>query len=56
MKKTFTVFYQYNYGDPRRTKVKATSAAEAAHIVQQRRFGNYVLSVRPGDVGIEFIY
>ena len=30
-KKTYLVTYQYNYGDPRYTKVKAESAYAAQH-------------------------
>ena len=47
-KQTFTVMYQYNYGDPRLTKVKALDRCEAARIVEKRRLGNYVMSVKPG--------
>lgn len=47
MKKNFRVIYQYNYGDPKITKVKATSIYEAAKIVENRRIGNYVLDVQP---------
>lgn len=45
-KSTYLVTYQYNYGDPRETKVKATSRYEAANIVERRRIGNYVLDVQ----------
>lgn len=44
-KKIYAVTYQYKYGDPKVTKVKAESTAEAARIVEHRRFGNYVLAV-----------
>lgn len=46
MKKTYIVTYQYNYGDPRTTKVKATGIYDAANQVERRRIGNYVLDVR----------
>lgn len=46
MKKTYLVTYQYNYGDPRTTKVKATSVYEAAKIVERRNILNYVLDVQ----------
>lgn len=46
MKKTYIVIYQYNYGDPRTTKVKAESAAAAAKVVELRNMLNYVLDVR----------
>ena len=46
MKNTYIVTYQYNYGDPRVTKVKAKAAWEAVQIVEARRIGNYVLDVR----------
>lgn len=46
MKNTYLVTYQYNYGDPRVTKVKANGVYEAARIVEARRIGNYVLDVR----------
>lgn len=45
-KNTYVVIYQYNYGDPRTTRVKATAPYEAARIVEHRRIGNYVLDVR----------
>ena len=47
-KQTFTVMYQYNYSDPRLTKVKALDRYDAARIVEKRRLGNYVLSVKLG--------
>ena len=46
MKNTYIVTYQYNYGDPRSTKVKATSVFNAANQVERRRIGNYVLDVK----------
>lgn len=46
MKQTYIVTYQYNYGDPRTTKVKATGVYDAAHQVEKRRIGNYVLDVK----------
>ena len=46
MKKNYIVTYQYNYGDPRTTKVKATGIYDAANQVERRRIGNYVLDVR----------
>ena len=46
MKKTYIVTYQYNYGDPRTTKVKATGPYDAAAQVERRRLGNYVLDVQ----------
>jgi len=46
VKKSFRVTYQYNYGDPKITKVKANSIYEAAKIVEHRRIGNYVLDVQ----------
>jgi hypothetical protein len=46
MKNTYLVTYQYNYGDPRYTKVKANGAYDAARIVEARRIGNYVLDVK----------
>ena len=46
MKNTYLVTYQYNYGDPRYTKVKANGAYEAARIVEARRIGNYVTERR----------
>ena len=46
MKKTYLVIYQYNYGDPRTTKVKATGVYEAAKIVERRNMLNYVLDVK----------
>ena len=45
-KKTYLVTYQYNYGDPRYTKVKAESAYAAAKVVEQRNMLNYVLDVQ----------
>lgn len=46
MKKTYLVTYQYNYGDPRTTKVKASGVYEAAKIVELRNMLNYVLDVK----------
>lgn len=46
MKQTYIVTYQYNYGDPRTTKVKATGVYDAAHQVERRNILNYVLNVR----------
>lgn len=46
MKKTFLVTYEYNYGNPKTSKVKAETVIEAAHIIESRRFGNYVLDVK----------
>lgn len=46
MKNIYLVTYQYNYGDPRTTKVKATGVYDAAHQVEKRRIGNYVLDVK----------
>lgn len=46
MKKTYLVTYQYNYGDPRTTKVKAESAYAAAKVVEKRNMLNYVLDVQ----------
>lgn len=46
VKQTYIVTYQYNYGDPRVTKVKATGVYDAAAQVERRRIGNYVLDVR----------
>ncbi len=44
--KTYLVIYQYNYGDPRKTKVKAENAYAAAKIVERRNMLNYVLDVK----------
>ena len=44
--KTYLVIYQYNYGDPRCTKVKASGIYEAARIVENRNMLNYVLDVK----------
>ena len=46
MKNIYLVTYQYNYSDPRSTKVKATSVYDAANQVEKRRIGNYVLDVK----------
>lgn len=46
MKNTYLVTYQYNYGDPRCTKVKAESAYAAAKVVERRNLLNYVLDVK----------
>lgn len=46
MKKTYLMTYQYNYGDPRTTKVKAAGDDEAAKIVELRNMLNYVLDVK----------
>ena len=46
MKNIYLVTYQYNYGDPRTTKVKATGVYEAAKIVERRNILNYVLDVK----------
>jgi len=46
MKQTYIVIYQYNYGDPRSTKVKAASVYDAAKQVEHRNILNYVLDVR----------
>ena len=45
-KQIYIVTYQYNYGDPRTTKVKATGIYDAAHQVERRNILNYVLDVR----------
>lgn len=45
MKKTFLVTYEYNYSEPKTTKVKAESSYEAAKIVERKRLGNYVTNV-----------
>ncbi len=46
MKQLYIVTYQRNYGDPRTTKVKATSIYDAAHQVEHRNILNYVLDVK----------
>ena len=48
-KKLYIVIYQYRYGDPKVTKIKAISGPEAARIVEHRRLGNYVLDVELFD-------
>lgn len=48
-KNMYVVIYQYQHGNPRISKVKATSGTEAAKIVEHRRFGNYVLDVELFD-------
>lgn len=45
-KNLYLVTYEYNYSDPRTTRVKADSSSEAAHIVEHRRLGNYVTDVK----------
>ena len=44
-KKTYMVTYQYRYGDPKLSKVKANNLMEAKEIVERRRLGNYILAV-----------
>ncbi len=46
MKQIYIVTYQYNYGNPRTTKVKATGIYDAARQVEHRNILNYVLDVR----------
>lgn len=48
-KKTYVVIYQYMYGDPRMSKVKALTAMDAKEIVERRRPGNYILDVEEFD-------